>query len=109
MAMTASEFETLADAALEQVAKALEDSEADCDCEPKGTGVLELEFADSSRIVINRHSAAQEIWVAARSGGFHFRWNGTGWADTRGGGELLAALSKLVSQQSGKAVTLERS
>jgi len=50
MAMTTSEFETLADAALEQLAKALEASEADCDCEPKGTGVLELEFADGSRI-----------------------------------------------------------
>jgi len=109
MAMTTSEFETLADAALEQLAKALEASEADCDCEPKGTGVLELEFADGSRIVVNRHSVAQEIWVAARSGAFHFRWNGRDWIDTRGSGEFLAALSVLVSRQSGKAVTLERS
>jgi len=107
--MTASEFETLADAALERVAKALEQSEAECDCEPKGTGVLELEFADGSRIVVNRHSAAQEIWVAARSGGFHFRWNGRDWIDTRGRGELLASLSTLVSQQSGRAVILKRS
>ena len=106
--MTASEFETLADAALETIARALEDSGVDCDCEPKGEGVLELEFADGSRIVVNRHSTAQEIWVAARSGGFHFRWNGSEWADTRGGGELLAALSKLVSQQSHKAVSLKR-
>jgi iron-sulfur cluster assembly protein CyaY len=105
--MTASEFETLADAALEVVAKTLDDSEADCDCEPKGAGVLELQFADGSRIVVNRHSAAQEIWVAARSGGFHFRWNGADWIDTRGGGELLAVLSKLVSRQSGTAVILK--
>lgn len=107
--MTASEFETLADAALEQIEKALVDSDADCDCEPKGTGVLELEFADGSRIVVNRQSAAQEIWVAAKSGGFHFRWNGKDWVDTRAGGDLLAALSKLVSQQSGAAVILRRS
>jgi len=105
--MTASEFEALADAALERVERALEDSGADCDCEPKGTGVLELEFADGSRIVVNRHTAAQEIWVAARSGGFHFRWNGSDWVDTREGGELLAALSKLVSQQSGASVILK--
>ncbi len=55
---------------------------------------------------VNRHSAAREIWVAARSGGYHFRWNGSGWVDTRGGGELLAALSKLVSEQSNRAVVL---
>jgi len=64
---------------------------ADCDCEPKGSGVLELEFADGSRIVVNRHSAARQIWVAARSGGYHFRWDGSHWVDTRESGELLAA------------------
>src|SRR4249920_986117 len=99
--MTPAEFDSLADAALERVSRALDESAADCDCEPKGESVLELEFADGSRIVVNRHSAAQEIWIAARSGGFHFRWNGSSWVDTRDGGELFAALSRLVSQQSG--------
>ena len=104
--MTSSEFDSLADAMLERIARAVEESGADCDCEPKGSGVLELEFADGTRIVVNRHSAARQIWVAARSGGYHFRWNGSDWVDTREGGELLAALSKLVSEQSGRAVVL---
>jgi iron-sulfur cluster assembly protein CyaY len=104
--MTPSEFDSLADAMLERIARAVEETGADCDCEPKGSGVLELEFADGSRIVVNRHSAASQIWVAARSGGYHFRWNGSDWVDTREGGELLAALSKLVSEQSGRAVVL---
>jgi CyaY protein len=104
--MTPSEFDSLADAMLERIARAVEESGADCDCEPKGSGVLELEFADSSRIVVNRHSAARQIWVAARSGGYHFRWDGSDWVDTREGGELLAALSKLVSEQSNRAVVL---
>ena len=52
--------------------------------------MLELEFADGSRIVVNRHSAAQEIWVAAKSGGFHFRWDGARWLDTPRRRELLA-------------------
>jgi len=104
--MTSSEFDSLADAMLERIARAVEETGADCDCEPKGSGVLELEFADGSRIVVNRHSAASQIWVAARSGGYHFRWNGSDWVDTREGGELLAALSKLVSEQSGRAVVL---
>jgi CyaY protein len=104
--MTQSEFDSLADAMLERIAQAVEESGADCDCEPKGSGVLDLEFADGSRIVVNRHSAARQIWVAARSGGYHFRWNGSDWVDTREGGELLAALSKLLSEQSGRAVVL---
>ncbi len=104
--MTPSEFDGLADAMLERIARAVEESGADCDCEPRDSGVLELEFADGSRIVVNRHSAARQIWVAARSGGYHFRWNGSDWVDTRDGGELLAALSKLVSDQSNRAVVL---
>ena len=104
--MTPSEFDSLADAMLERIARAVEESGADCDCEPKGSGVLEIEFADGSRIVVNRHSAAHQIWVAARSGGYHFRWDGSDWVDTREGGELLAALSKLVSEQSSRAVVL---
>ena len=66
-----------------------------------------LTMADGSRIVVNRHSAAQEIWVAAKSGGYHFRWSGSDWVDTRDGGELFASLSKLVSQRSGSPVVLK--
>ena len=47
--------------------------------------MLEIEFADGSKIIVNRHGAAREIWVAARSGGFHFRWDGAAWRDTRDG------------------------
>jgi len=106
--MTASEFEKLADTALEHLSRALEESSVDCDCEPKGSGVLELEFGDGSRIIVNRHSAAQEIWVASKSGGYHFRWSGADWVNTRDGTELFAVLSKLVSHQSGTPVVLQR-
>jgi len=104
--MNPSEFESLADAMLEKIARAVDESGADCDCEPKGSGVLELEFADGSRIVVNRHSAAQEIWVAARSGGYHFRFDGSRWVDSRDRRELLAVLSELITGQSGGAVVL---
>src|SRR6185295_6516585 len=89
--MTESEFSRLADATLERISGALEESGADCDWELKAGGVLELEFADGSRMVINRHSAAQQIWVAARSGAHHFRHDGSRWIDTRDGSELFAS------------------
>ena len=104
--MDDSEFNRLADTALEQIETGLERCGADLDFAMVSSGVLEIECADGSKIIVNRHAAAQEIWVAARSGGFHFRWDGQSWRDTRDSGELLSALSALVSNQSGGAVDL---
>jgi len=104
--MTESEFETLAGAALAALERAFEASAPDADVQSKGEGLLEIEFDDGSKMVINRHSAAREIWVAARAGGFHFRHDGTAWRDTRDGAELFAAVSALVSQQGGIPVVL---
>jgi CyaY protein len=101
-----TEFERLTTQALQRIEAALEASGIDADFELKEGGVLEIEFADSSKIIVNRHGTAREIWVAARAGGFHFRWDGSAWRDTRDGSELFAALSKLVSAQGGEAVLL---
>lgn len=104
--MTDSEFNALADATLAQIEAGLEASDADLDFEMASAGVLEVEFADGSKIIVNRHGSAKEIWVAAKSGGFHYRWDGAAWRDTRDGGELIAALSELVSAQAGQPVDL---
>src|SRR5262245_64224478 len=104
--MDEREFEALAGAALARIERALDESGIDADVELKEGGVLELEFGNGSKIIVNRHGAAREIWVAARSGGFHFRWDGAAWRDTRDGGELFAALSKLGSEQGGTGVIL---
>ena len=104
--MADDDFDALAERTLASLEQALEASGADVDAEMKPGGVLELEFANGSKIIINRHSIACEIWVAARSGGFHYRWDGNIWRDTRDASELFAALSKLVSAQSGQVVIL---
>ncbi|HJY78318.1 MAG TPA: iron donor protein CyaY [Burkholderiales bacterium] len=104
--MDERQFEALAAQALQRIERALDESGIDVDVELKEGGVLELGFDNGSKIIVNRHGAAREIWVAARSGGFHFRWDGAAWRDTRDGGELFAALSKLVSAQSGTGVIL---
>jgi CyaY protein len=104
--MDEAQFFARADAVLARIDAALEESGVDADVERKEGGIVEVEYADGSRMVINRHAAAREIWVAARSGGFHFRWDGSAWRDTRDGAELFAALSRLVSAQSGQAVIL---
>lgn len=104
--MNEQEFNTLADAMLERIEQALEACGGDFDYELKAGGILEVDFENGSKIIINRHGAAREIWVAAKSGGFHFRPEGTRWVDTRDGGDLLAALSRCVSAQSGEDIQL---
>jgi len=104
--MDESEFERLASATLNRIEAALDGCAADVDFELAAGGVLEIEFADGSKIIVNRHGAAKEIWVAAKSGGFHFRYADGLWADTRSGEELFAALSRLASGQAGEPVVL---
>lgn len=104
--MDDKEFNTLADATLARIDAALEASGADVDCQLAAGGVLEIEFDDGSKIIVNRHGVAREIWVAARAGGFHFRWDGAAWRDTRDESELMEKLSQLASQQAGETIQL---
>lgn len=104
--MNEAEFTQRADAALARIAEGIDAADLDCDCSLREAGVLEIEFDHGAKIIVNRHGAAQEIWVADRSGGFHFRPQGERWIDTRDGTELFAALSRLVSQHAGRSVTL---
>jgi CyaY protein len=102
--MTDSEYLRLADTLFRQLEHGLE--AADLDYELAAGGILEIEFDDGSKIVVNRQPPMREIWVASRSGGFHYRWQDGAWRDGRGGGEFYADLSAMASSQSGRTVTL---
>ncbi|MFA6312572.1 MAG: iron donor protein CyaY [Sterolibacterium sp.] len=109
MAMDDREFNAYADAMLAKIEQALESCAVELDFEIRPGGVIELEFDNGSKIIVNRHTAAREIWVAAKSGGYHFRRDESGqerWLGTRDGAELLAALARCISEQAGVAVTL---
>lgn len=108
--MDEQEFMAAADAELARIESALEaasaSSDAAFDFETKPGGVIEIEFDNGSKIIVNRHGAAREIWVAAKSGGYHFRPEGGRWLGTRDGEELLAALSRTLSEQAGARIEL---
>ncbi len=106
--MDEAEFARLAERELAHLESALEEYADDFDVDPQPGGVLELVFADDSKVVINRHLAAREIWVAARSGGFHFAPQGGQWVSGRDGSELYALLDRVLSEQSGAPVSLTR-
>lgn len=105
--MTEIEFNERVEKMLAHIADAIDASGEDMDCEMAGGGVLELEFSNGSKIVINRQGAMHEIWVAAKSGGFHFRWQDDAWHDTRSGDELLVTLARLITEQSGVSIALK--
>ena len=67
---------------------ALETSDADVDWH-LNDGILEIEGADGSKLIVNRHVPNREIWVAARAGGYHFKPIDGLWRDTRSGDGLL--------------------
>ena len=93
---------------VEQVMAAIEaqlEACDDLDCEING-GILTIEFADGGKVIVNRQAPNREIWVAAKSGGFHFRFDGAGWIDTRSGEPLAALLSRVVSTQAGTAIAI---
>jgi CyaY protein len=86
----------------------------DLDIERQGGNVINIRFRDKSVIVVNTQPPLHEIWVAAKSGGYHYRWAGSMtqplWLDTKTGRELLSDLSEFASAQAGKtiAVTLKK-
>ena len=100
-----SAFIALTDRVLDTIGAALDAAESDLDWS-ENDGVLTIEFADGSRVIVNRHVPNRELWVAAKSGGFHFRAEGGAWRDTRSGEEIGTALERLLQSQGGVVVQL---
>ena len=100
-----SDFHERVDALLASIENDLESAEADIDSEINA-GILTLEFANRSKVIINRQTPNREIWVAAKSGGFHFRFDGAVWRDTRSNESLETLLSRVISAQSGDVMSI---
>jgi len=106
--MTDTEFMDRAESVLRGIETSCdlinEQSDADIDNQRVG-GMVTLVFPDRSQIVVNLQKPLQEIWLAARSGGYHYRFDGRQWLDTKGAGEFYACLSRYASEQAGMPLT----
>ncbi len=102
--MTDLEFMDRAESALQAIEQCCdrinEQTDADVDNQRVG-GMVTLVFANHSQIVVNLQKPLHEIWLAARSGGYHFKFDGGAWRDTKGQGELFARLSEDATAQAG--------
>ncbi|WP_460873449.1 iron donor protein CyaY [Paralcaligenes ginsengisoli] len=102
--MNETEFLARSEAMLDSLESQSDDWVAlhDLDIEANRSGnVLTLIFNDAVHIVVNSQAPMKEMWVAAPSGGFHYRYDGHNWNDTRGGPNLAEALSQIFSEAAG--------
>ncbi|MDI1275163.1 iron donor protein CyaY [Polaromonas sp.] len=106
--MTDLEYLDHAEAALQAIEMACDriNDETDADVDNQRTGgMITLTFADRSQIIINLQKPLQEIWMAARAGGFHYRHNQGQWTDTKDGSLLFEELSRYASAQAGQPLS----
>lgn len=106
--MNESEFQEIADQTIEDIQNAIDNSGADIDYDDIG-GVLTLEFDNASKIIFSKQGAMNQLWMAAKSGGFHFDYNVDTqlWlCDIGENEELFAMLSRLATEQSGEEMRI---
>ena len=103
--MSESEFLEASEATLVAVERAVDAADTDIEASRAGN-VLTLELADGSKVIINSQGPMQQMWVAGRSGAFHYARSGDRWLDTRDGSELFESLSRLISAQAGEAIVM---
>ena len=105
--MTDPEFMDRAESVLKSIElccdRINEATDADIDNQRVG-GMITLVFSNGSQIVVNLQKPLHEIWLAARSGGYHYKFDGALWQDTKGQGEFFTRLSSDASSQSGRAL-----
>jgi CyaY protein len=103
--MTDTEFMDRAEALLAQVEAGCDrindETEADIDNQRVG-GMVTLTFSNRSQIIVNLQRPLHEVWMAARAGGFHYKFDGSVWMDTKGNGEFFANLSQYAGEQAGQ-------
>ncbi len=105
--MTDLEFMDRAESVLKSIESSCDhfndQTDVDIDNQRVG-GMITLTFENRSQIVVNLQKPLHEIWLAARSGGYHFKYEGGQWVDTKGQGEFFATLSRDATTQSAVAL-----
>lgn len=103
--MNDTEYHELADNTLFEIEEMLDETETDIDYE-NSYSVLTLTFENKTQVIINKQPPTQEIWVAAKSGGFHLKYKDGTWQSSEE--ELFSLLSRVCTEQAGETVTLSK-
>lgn len=101
--MNDTEFHQLVDLQMTRIEEAIDESEADIDFDVSGN-VMTLEFEDRSQIIINRQEPMHEIWLASKSGGYHFKYDGEQWICSKTGAELFSLVKTECEKHAGESI-----
>ncbi|MEZ9699640.1 iron donor protein CyaY [Vibrio sp. 10N.261.46.E12] len=101
--MNETEFHQLVDIQMQNIEEAIDESEADIDYEVTGN-VMTLEFENRSQIIINRQEPMKEIWLASKSGGFHFKLIDDKWICSKTGMELFEMVKEECVKHAGEEI-----
>ncbi|MCX2779092.1 iron donor protein CyaY [Microbulbifer thermotolerans] len=105
--MSQAEYDAAIERTLMAVEDALDNCEWDIDYERAGA-VLTLTLEDNgTQVILSRQSANRELWVAAKSGGYHLAFENPGWKCSTTGEDLPALLDRVLTEQQGEPVSLE--
>lgn len=110
--MTDSEFLDRAERLLLAVEGACDriNEATDADLDNQRTGsMVTISFVNRSQIVVNLQKPLQEVWLAAKDGGYHFKWDVACWRDTKTGDEFFATLTRCASAQAGEMLRFDAS
>jgi len=101
-----SSFDLRIDETLLAIEEAIDDSGVDIDYDTI-SGILTLVFPNDSKVILNRQSATNQLWIAAKSGGFHLDWQDNGWFCVGEQATLNQLLSRVCTEQLKENVTFE--
>lgn len=104
--MTETEFLQISDALFAHIEDAIDEGGWDLDCQPSGN-VLTIEADNGVQVVVNRHLHNRELWIAAKSGGYHFARQDGRWLAGRDGSEFFAVLSRVLGEACGETVQID--
>lgn len=104
--MTETEFLNHSDALFAHIEDCLDEGGWDFDYQTQGN-VLTIEADDGTQIIVNRHTPNQELWIAAKSGGYHFSHHNGSWLSTRDNSEFFHVLNQALSAAAGEAIAIE--
>lgn len=108
--MTDPEFMDRAEALLRRIEACCDriNDETDVDIDNQRVGgMVTLVFSNGSQIVVNLQKPLHEVWMAARAGGFHYRFDGAQWIDSKGNGEFFTNLTRCAAEQAGRPLQFD--
>ncbi|STZ75632.1 iron donor protein CyaY [Bergeriella denitrificans] len=103
--MTESEFIRHTEILFAHIEDEIDGNGWDFDCLSAGN-VLTIEAQDGTQVIVNRHTPNQELWIAAKSGGYHFAEKDGQWLATRDGSEFFAVLNRVLSEAAGEEIAV---